>query len=272
MSMIKNSLVKDLTGQRFGTLVVVNFQPNDKRGAYWLCQCDCGNITIARGSSLTQGRTTSCKCVRNDRFKGNRYNRTHNQSKTRLYSIWQGIKARCYYDKTECFERYGGRGITVCDEWRDSFEAFRDWALVNGYSDNLTIERKDNDGNYEPSNCAWATTKEQASNRRSNIIVEHEGAEYTLLQLSERLNMSYGMLSARYERGDRGEILVRPVQSERIKSRGENNNLNKITEQTAREVKSDLAKGMTQPQISAKHNVSRNIVYDIKRGKTWAWL
>ena len=122
---------------------------------------------------------------------------THGLSGTRIYHIWEGIKKRCYNQNEKCYCHYGGRGIIVCDEWEDDFLAFYRWAMANGYSDELTIDRIDNDGNYEPSNCRWATTKEQSTNRRNNQYVTYDGQRITIKELSEKTGISYPVLRKR---------------------------------------------------------------------------
>lgn len=154
----------DLAGQRFGRLVAVADAGRNKTGAVlWRCTCDCGGEAVVRCADLRNGAQRSCGCLRADVTAGR--DKVHGGAGTRLYSIWKGMRARCNNPNHTRYNDYGGRGIRICAEW-DDFAAFRDWALANGYRDDLTLDRKENDGNYCPENCRWATYLEQRHNRR----------------------------------------------------------------------------------------------------------
>jgi len=179
----------DLTGQRFGRLSVIRRDDSRKNAAYWLCRCDCGNEKVVQGCHLRSGATVSCGCLHMENAYKSNWS-THGCYKTRLYTEWISMKGRCTNKKNHRYPDYGGRGIKVCPEWLDSFEAFRDWALANGYRDDLTIERKDVNGDYCPSNCCWVTQKVQQNNRRNNHYLTHQGRTQTIKQWAEETGIN----------------------------------------------------------------------------------
>lgn len=204
------SKLKDLTGMKFGRLTVIERAENDKLGkARWLCKCDCGNETVVGGAFLRLGQSTSCGCLRKE--TGN--HRTHGMKGTSVYHSWCAMKQRCLNPNTKKFKRYGGRGITIYPDWVDDFQAFYDYVskLEHFGKEGYTLDRIDNNGNYEPNNLRWADNKTQARNRRSNIIVEYNGKAMTLTESAESSGIAFSTLLTRYRAGDREDRLFRPV-------------------------------------------------------------
>ena len=196
----------DLTGQRFGKLTVIEKAETLNKNARFKCRCDCGNEMIVESQKLRNGKTNSCGCLRIEAIK--KANTTHGQTKTRLYRIWHSMKSRCNYD-FKGSERYYGKGIKVCEDWENSFESFRDWAMDNGYTDDLTIDRIDSDGNYEPSNCRWAGKLTQDNNRSSNKKIEINGELHTIAEWSRISGVKYETIRSRLSRGKSGNDLIK---------------------------------------------------------------
>jgi hypothetical protein len=159
----------NLSNRRFGKLTVIDrHDGNDNfNKPLWNCLCDCGNTAIINGNNLKNGNTKSCGCLQIEFAIRNGKIIKHGLKNTRLYGIWHGMKARCLNENSKDYINYGGRGIVICHEWRDNFKAFHDWATAHNYADDLTIDRINNDGNYEPSNCRWTTRTEQNRNKRN---------------------------------------------------------------------------------------------------------
>ena len=161
------SKLKDITGQKFNRLLVISRVENAKSGkAMWLCKCDCGNQLKVWGSNLRNGHTQSCGCLQIERTV--KASVVHGKAHTSIHNVWKAMKRRCTDPKDQYFHCYGGRGITVCQEWQDSFQAFYDHVsqLPHFGEAGRSIDRINNDGNYEPGNVRWATAKEQANNKR----------------------------------------------------------------------------------------------------------
>ena len=206
----------DLIGKRFGNLTVIAsaekyVSPSGHRSSMWLCECDCEKRKNIRHSSLVNGCTTSCGCFGKERHKQSCFKHGYND-KDRLYRIWEGAKNRCVNPKNKYYPRYGGRGITFCDEWLNDFIAFRTWALSHGYKDNLTLDRIDNNKGYSPDNCRWVGWEIQASNKRSNHYIELDGENKTISQWARTMGGNANLITDRLKRGwnERDAIMIPP--------------------------------------------------------------
>lgn len=181
---------KDISGQKFGRLIALYKLHNyNKQGSYWLCYCECGNLTEVYLGSLQSGASASCGCLHTEKTK--EIFIKHGKTNTRLYKIWKNMRQRCYKKYNKYYKDYGGRGIKLCDEWLNDFMSFYNWSMNNGYDDTLTIDRIDVDGNYEPSNCRWATRKQQARNRRNNLNYTINGETHCLKEWCILLCIDY---------------------------------------------------------------------------------
>ena len=204
MGVVKLNPVEEI-GKKYGRYTVIEFAGKSKNGIVRVkCLCDCGNQKIVRLCSLKKGEIRSCGCLAKEllveRNKTIKYT-THAKSRTRLYTIWCDMKQRCLNKNSVVFRYYGGRNISICKEWENDFNKFYDWAQKNGYSDNLTIDRIDVNGNYEPSNCRWITIQMQRKNTRNNIFVEIEGETKILKDWCDYYNITYTTVMSRLKLG-----------------------------------------------------------------------
>ena len=191
------SKIKDLTGQRFNRLLVIEPARTPSGKFAWKCKCDCGNTIITPGAQMKNGNTKSCGCYKNDVAREKCYK--HGLSKTKLNSILSAMNDRCTNKNNIGYKNYGARGITVCKEWRgeNGLVNFYKWAIENGYQKGLQIDRIDNDGNYEPSNCRWVTPKENLMNKRTTLFYEYKGETKTLQEWAKQSGVPYKRLRAR---------------------------------------------------------------------------
>ncbi len=215
----------DLTGQRFGRWAVIERAENGKaRQTRWLCKCDCGTEKIVQAGHLRNGKTKSCGCYnsdvtaeRNHTIKKKHGGAIHTR-RERLYKIFISMHHRCEKEYHPQYERYGGRGISVCDEWsgEHGYENFRNWAFQNGFDPtakrkDMSIDRIDNDGNYEPSNCRWTSYKQQSNNRRSNHLITIDGITHTISEWADIVEIDQRTISSRIFNGwSEQDAVLRP--------------------------------------------------------------
>lgn len=190
----------DLTGQRFGRLLVIRCVGRDPEGrAMWLCKCDCGNETVVHSRHLRTGATQSCGCLIKEAIS------THGFSKERLYSVWCDMRARCLRPGEPSYAGYGARGIKICEEWND-YPNFRLWALNAGYDPGAakgkcTLDRIDVDGDYCPDNCRWVSVEIQNNNKRSSHFLTVDGETHTLGEWAKMKGICYETLRERVQKG-----------------------------------------------------------------------
>lgn len=213
--------IVDLQGKSFGRLTVIERGENDSHGtARWVCQCLCGNIKLIRGDKLRNGEVVSCGCYQSECRISDERKRKISQSKikhgisnTKLYYVYNNMVRRCYDLNNAKYKNYGKRGISVCDEWLNDKNTFFDWALSNGYSVGLTLDRIDVNGNYCPSNCRWVSQKVQANNKTNNITLTYLNETKTISEWAEEIGISSNTLWSRKHNGWSDEkILSTPLQ------------------------------------------------------------
>lgn len=207
--------------KKFGKLIVIKevkpyISPSGKKIRKYLCKCDCGNETFVTRGHLTTGHTKSCGCYsveigrKNGKQAKHGLTYTENGKISRLYRIWSMMKTRCYNTKDAHYRNYGEKGVEVCKEWKEDFQTFYDWAILNGYSDDLTIDRINVNGNYEPTNCRWATEIQQARNRRNTIYITLDGETKPLSEWVEITGIKYVTLYNRLKSGKSPEEILKP--------------------------------------------------------------
>lgn len=189
----------DITGQKFNKLtakklVEIKKVKNGTRH-YWLYKCDCGNEIVLQKNNVSNNHTQSCGCYQ--RQQTSKANTTHNLYYTRIYKIYRSMLQRCFDSNVFAYKDYGGRGITVCDEWKNDFMNFYNWSMNNGYSNDLSIDRIDNNGNYCPDNCRWVNRKTQARNTRSNKYITYKGEKHCVSEWAEILKIDGKLLGER---------------------------------------------------------------------------
>lgn len=221
----------DITGQKFGRLTAeYMFRENGR--VKWHCSCECGGQIDALGAELRLGKPKSCGCLKIERTK--ECTTTHGMSNSRIYRTWFGMKKRCLSPNDKAYKHYGGRGISICDEWMD-FQKFYDWSMENGYTDELTIERIDVNGNYCPENCKWIPFKEQAYNKRTNRLITYKGETKTMKEWSEEYGIRMSVIHERLKKGmSVEETFTTPVEVKRnlVTYNGETKNLSEWARET----------------------------------------
>ena len=194
----------DLTGQKYNRLKVVNFDGvrRDSKGRtfrYWKCKCDCGSEVYLTTHALRSGNTKSCGCYNLELLKKRNY--LHGMSNSRIYTTWKNMKSRCYYPKNAEFKNYGGRGIKICDEWKNDFQVFYEWSIKHGYKEELTIDRIDNNGNYQPDNCRWVDMAVQSRNTSRTRYIEFNGKRLTICEWGIEIGGTSTTVLYRIEQG-----------------------------------------------------------------------
>ena len=260
-------------GQRYGRLVVVKeveqyIPPSGNPARQVLCKCDCGKETIIRLIRLTNGTTTSCGCLQSESVKtlskkyeertGLKLPKDFAFSSTRIYKIWRHMCGRCK-NKNERY--YYGKGISVCDEWKNDFISFYLWAMDNGYSDELTIDRINSNGNYEPSNCRWATYKQQNNNNCLNRIVTFKGETHTIGEWGDITGIGRDLL---YER-----IVTRKVPIEKALTEPKETHRANLTQAEVVEIRQKYNSGTTCQELSKEYKIDESSIQRVVKYKTY---
>lgn len=200
----------DLTGQTYGEWEVLQRLDVEKGSRRYLCKCTCGTVKNVRHGDLRSGRSTNCGCIKRQHFI--KRNITHNLKNHRLYSIWRGMKSRCYNANVPHYHCYGGRGIRICKEWLDDFYCFYKWAVSHGYRDDLSIDRINVNGDYEPSNCRWVDNHTQANNKTNNNYLTIRGTTQTLTEWADIYEINIRTVKSRLSTGwDAIDALEAPI-------------------------------------------------------------
>lgn len=191
---------EDITGKKFNRLTVLEFIKSKPRNK-WLCECDCGKKILVPGYKLKTGHTKSCGCFKIEKFRNMTTKHGVSVKSRKIHSAWHDMIARCYNKDLKTYKNYGGRGINVCQEWRDNIEVFHKWCMNNGFRKDLTLDRKDNNGDYSPSNCRWVSQQMQCKNRSTNVFIEHNGRKETLTDTAKRYGLTPQSIRYRLRKG-----------------------------------------------------------------------
>jgi hypothetical protein len=215
--------IKTLVGQKFGKLYVKEFWGTENARSLWLCVCECGKEKVLSSKNLLTNKVQSCGCLKNKGYEHG--DSIKNGHKERLYKVYKGMVNRCYYPNVPQYKNYGARGISVCDEWLNSYEAFKKWALENGYDENApkyqcTLDRIDGNKNYCPENCRWVSMKEQLNNTSQNVWITANGLTLNIQQWADKLGVLHSTLQTRKRMGWSDEKIVNtPIRKYEMRNR-----------------------------------------------------
>lgn len=204
---------KDLTGEKFGRLTVIKEMGVKNEKVIWLCKCECGEYTTVPTGGLKIGDHKSCGCLNRELslLRSRKHGMTSSGKRHRLYTIYHDMKDRCFNKNSKIYKYYGGRGITVCEQWLNSLDDFKNWALENGYDDSLEIDRINNDGNYEPLNCRWVTRSQNCLNKGNNRLITINGITRPITLWANLSGVSRSAIEGRIKRGWDNKDLLKPV-------------------------------------------------------------